>query len=84
MVVRTEYLERIRPFFDQKLVKVIVGVRRCGKSVLLQQIRDELLAGGADIEDITLVNFESFDTKELRNPENLHSFLKKRIKQLAS
>lgn len=80
MVVRTEYLERIRPFFDQSLVKVIVGVRRCGKSVLLQQIRDELLANGVGVEDVTLVNFESFDTKELRDPENLHSFLKKRIK----
>lgn len=79
MVVRTEYLERIRPFFDQKLVKVIVGVRRCGKSVLLQQICDELLANGAEQNDITLINFESFDNKGLRDPEVLHAHLKERM-----
>lgn len=42
MVPRTLYLERIRPFYDSPLIKVIAGVRRCGKSVLLQQIASEL------------------------------------------
>lgn len=79
MVIREEYLSRIRPFYDQRLIKVIVGVRRCGKSVLLTQIRDELIKQGASEDDITLVNFESFENKALRDANELYSFLKQRI-----
>lgn len=83
MVIRNEYLERIRPFYRQSLIKVIVGVRRCGKSILLQQIRDELLAEGVTEEDVTLVNFESFATRELRDPEKLYEYLEKRMESSA-
>ena len=44
MILRTQYLERIRPFYDSELIKVITGVRRCGKSVLLKQIAGEIRA----------------------------------------
>lgn len=42
MIIREKYLSKIRPFYDQDLIKVIMGVRRCGKSVILLQIIDEL------------------------------------------
>ena len=44
MLIREKYLSKIRPFYDQDLIKVIMGVRRCGKSVILLQIIDELKA----------------------------------------
>ena len=81
MVIRESYLARIRPFYDQKLIKIIVGVRRCGKSVLLRQISDELQNAGATEADITLINFESFANRELRNPEKLYEHLSERIAQ---
>lgn len=81
MVIRESYLARIRPFYDQKLIKVIVGVRRCGKSVLLRQISDDLQNAGAMETDITLINFESFANRELRNPEKLYEHLSERIAQ---
>ena len=42
MIIREKYLSKIRPFYDQDLIKVITGIRRCGKSVILTQIIDEL------------------------------------------
>ena len=43
MIIREKYLKKIRPFYDSDLVKIITGIRRCGKSVVMQQIRDEIL-----------------------------------------
>lgn len=42
MLIREQYLKRIRPFYDFDLVKVIVGIRKCGKSVILNQIMNEI------------------------------------------
>lgn len=79
MVIREEYLARIRPFYDQGLVKVIVGVRRAGKSVLLEQICDDLRAQGIGDEDILLVNFELFANRGLRDADALHAFIVERM-----
>ncbi|MCI8445888.1 MAG: AAA family ATPase, partial [Bacilli bacterium] len=46
MLIRNEYLSKIRPFYNQDLIKVITGIRRCGKSVILRQIMDELRETG--------------------------------------
>ena len=46
MIIREKYLSKIRPFYDQDLIKVIMGIRRCGKSVTLMQIIDELKEKG--------------------------------------
>ena len=46
MIIREKYLSKIRPFYDQDLIKVIIGIRRSGKSVLLLQIIDELKQRG--------------------------------------
>ena len=52
MIIREKYLSKIRPFYDQDLIKVIMGVRRCGKSVLLLQIIEELKEKLASVSDI--------------------------------
>ena len=46
MIIREHYLERIRPFYESDLIKVITGIRRCGKSVLMEQIEGELRRAG--------------------------------------
>ena len=48
MIIRERYLKEIRKFYDQDLIKVIIGIRRCGKSVLMKQIMDELKTKGID------------------------------------
>ena len=48
MIKRELYMKRIRPFIGSDLVKVMTGIRRCGKSVMLELIKDELKASGVD------------------------------------
>ena len=49
MIIREHYLQQIRPFYDSDLIKIITGIRRCGKSVIMQQVRDEIQAKSADV-----------------------------------
>ncbi|HKL57999.1 MAG TPA: AAA family ATPase, partial [Sphaerochaeta sp.] len=74
-VQRELYLERIRPFYDSELIKVITGVRRCGKSILLKQIRQELLDTGIELERITYLNFEDYELRALKNPDTFHAHM---------
>ena len=48
MIIRPNYLERIKPFIDVKLVKILAGIRRCGKSTILEMLKLELLSRGID------------------------------------
>ena len=79
MLKRERYLKKIRPNYHQDLIKVITGVRRCGKSVLLRQIIDELRASGINDERIVYLNFEDFDNQVYTDPQTLHQFLKERV-----
>ena len=57
MIKRTIYLNRINPFIDKDIIKVITGIRRSGKSVLLQQIQDELTERGKNKANFIYINF---------------------------
>ena len=48
MIIRPYYLEKINPFIDIKLVKILTGIRRCGKSTILEMLKQELLSRGVD------------------------------------
>ena len=61
MVIREHYLKQIRPFYDSDLIKIITGIRRCGKSVILEQVQDEIKAEGKPCL------FLDFDLKPTRN-----------------
>ena len=61
MIIREKYLSKIRPFYDVDIIKVITGIRRCGKSIILMQIMDELKNKGIDEEQIIYINFEVED-----------------------
>ena len=52
------YLKRIREFYNSDLIKILVGIRRCGKSVILRQIIEELKEKGIKEEHIIYINFE--------------------------
>ena len=58
MIIREKYLSKIRPFYEHDLIKVITGIRRCGKSVILKQIMNELKENGVKDEQIIYINFE--------------------------
>lgn len=79
MVIRERYLKEIRPFYDQELIKVLIGIRRSGKSVLLTQIIDELKNNGIDTNHIIYMNFENFDYEEYTNPKKLNNYVKGKI-----
>lgn len=75
MLKRDLYLQRIRPFYDSELIKVITGVRRCGKSVLLMQIQQELIELGIPQKRIVLLNFEDYRNRDLLEGEHLHQHI---------
>ena len=58
MIIREHYIRQIRPFYDSDLIKVITGIRRCGKSIILSQIADELKAQG---KQTLTINFEMIE-----------------------
>jgi len=79
MIIRERYLSKIRPFYDQDLIKVIMGIRRCGKSVLLLQIIEELEEKGIPESQIIYINFENEDYSFIKNDIDLHNYIKKKI-----
>ena len=80
MIKREKYLKKIRGFYDQDLIKVITGIRRSGKSTLLNQIIDELKDNGTKNDKIIYINFEDIDMSFIKNDIDLNSYIKKRIK----
>ena len=67
MLKREIYLSRIRGFYDSDLIKILVGIRRCGKSVILNQIADEIKEKGVGEDHIIYINFEMIEYEELQD-----------------
>ena len=81
MVKREKYLKKIRPFYNEtSLIKIIYGLRRSGKSVILSQIIDELKEKGIDDEHIININFESLDYDNIKNCKDLDKYVKSCVK----
>lgn len=78
MVKRERYLERIRPFYESELIKVLIGIRRCGKSVLLRQIIGEMKEKGIRDEQIIYMNFEDFKFSGIRTAPALYDYVVER------
>lgn len=78
-IVRKEYLEQLRNLQHKKLIKIITGIRRCGKSTVMEMFRDELLENDVEENQIIFLNFEDYDNKHLRNPDELYSYIKERL-----
>lgn len=78
MIKREEILKRIRPFYNNELIKVLIGLRRSGKSVLLHQIIEELLESGVDQKQIIYMNFEDFQYSFITNAQDLYDYISKK------
>ena len=78
-LVRETYLEQIRPYYDSDIIKVITGVRRAGKSMLLDMIKDELLENGITEDRIIYLNLEDMDFDYIVNASDLNIEIKSRI-----
>ena len=79
-IKRERYLSKIRPFYDVDLIKVLTGVRRCGKSILLEQIKEEFIENGFDRAHIITINFEDLQFEKIRTAEKLNSYVNEQIK----
>lgn len=80
MLLREDYLSKIRGFYDSNLIKILVGIRRCGKSVILNQIIDELKEKRKIDEDhIIFINFEFIEFEELLDYKKLNKYIKDKI-----
>jgi predicted AAA+ superfamily ATPase len=72
MIKREMYMSRIRPFFGTELIKVMTGIRRCGKSVMLELIKQELTESGVNPAQFISINFEDMNYSHLQTAKALH------------
>ena len=76
---REAYLRKLRPFYRSDLIKVITGIRRCGKSCLLLSVMEELRREGVPAENIVYVNLDKRGFKNIRRPEQLEEAVASRL-----
>lgn len=79
MIQRTEYLNELESFRDTQLIKVVTGIRRCGKSTLFELYQDRLRDGGVQDEQITQINFEDLAYEELLDYKALYAYISQRL-----
>lgn len=82
MIKRALYLDKIKEFIDKPFIKVITGIRRCGKSTILLLLREEIIQRGVDVEQILHFNFESFNYSEIKTGEQLYKLVKQQLNPL--
>ena len=73
MIIRETWLKKIRPFYENELIKVLIGIRRCGKSVILKQIANEI---EADDAHKIFINFEDLEFNALQDELSLYNYVK--------
>ena len=78
MIKRESYMRRIRPFIGGELIKVMTGIRRCGTSVMLELVKQELLDSGVGAEQFITLNFEDLRNAPLCRAEALHAEILRR------
>ena len=81
MLKREKYLKDIRGFYNQDIIKVITGMRRSGKSILLLQIMEELKEQGIKDKQIIYLNFEIIENMKYSSPDSLNSYISNQIKK---
>ena len=79
LIERKEYLDKLLAWKDKQLIKVITGVRRCGKSTLMEMFQSHLKRKGVEEKRILSVNFEDYDFYDLRDPAKLYAYIKERF-----
>ena len=81
MLIREKYLKKIRDFYEIKsLIKILCGLRRSGKSVILTQIMNEIKKNNVDEDHIIYINFELLDYSDITNAKELYNYVKSLVK----
>ena len=79
MIQREHYIDKVRPFYDSDLIKIITGIRRCGKSVIMEQIIGEIRE---KTENVIYLNFEDKKVSaNITNADEVISFVEKNKKE---
>ena len=79
LIERKQYMQQLRNLKDQNVIKVMSGVRRCGKSTLLMMFAETLIQSGIDRKQIQFYNFEDLDTLAIGNIYQIHTYIKERL-----
>ena len=80
MIVRPSYINYIKPFFNTPFVKILTGIRRCGKSTLLEMIMKEIINTGVKKENIIYLHLDSYLNDNISNGKQLYDFISSKIK----
>lgn len=78
-LIRSEYLDKLIAFKDKQIIKVVTGIRRCGKSTLFEIYQDYLISNNVSCDQIISINFEDYDYEELLEPKCLYEYIKAKI-----
>ena len=78
MIYRTEYMNLLKEWQNKNIIKVVTGIRRCGKSTLLEMFRNHLAENGVDTNQIISINFEALEVEELTNYKALYTYITER------
>ncbi|MST62328.1 ATP-binding protein [Peptostreptococcus anaerobius] len=79
MIKRVDYLNSLEKWRDEKVIKIVTGMRRCGKSTLLLQFQNRLVETGIETTQIISLNFEKLEYEDLQDYKKLYSYLKDRL-----
>ena len=82
MIKRKIFIKKIKPFIDKNIVKVLTGLRRCGKSILLSQIKDVIIERGISPSNIIEYNFEDMKNRHLLDAQSLHDEVRDKIEHI--
>lgn len=74
-ILRSEYLKILKDFKDKEIIKIITGIRRCGKSTLMEIFQNYLKENGVDENHIISINFEDYNYVDLLEPKALHNYI---------
>ncbi|NQV02667.1 MAG: AAA family ATPase [Bacteroidia bacterium] len=84
MILRERYIKQLEPFIGKPVIKVITGIRRCGKSTFLKMICDSLVKSGINHENIILINKDSLDFDFIQNYHDLDAYVQKQCENITS
>lgn len=74
-IYREEYMKKLNSYKDKKIIKVLTGIRRSGKSTILNEFKKQLIKNGVSEKNIVSINFEDNNNKELLDAQKLHDFI---------
>lgn len=80
-IYREEYIKKLRNYKDKKIIKVLTGIRRSGKSTILNQFKNELIKNGVSEKNIISINFDDNSNKDLLDREKLHKYILEKADQ---